>query len=73
MKDARYCVARSGSECGDCPVGISESRNQPTWPLGAARRFRAEKLVQPWPEVSEWHRECHHLVLDSFVRMEPVC
>ena len=36
-------------------VGISGWRNQPTWPLGATRRFRAEKLVQPWLESLEWH------------------
>ena len=36
-------------------VGISERRNQPTWPLGATPRFRAEILMLPYPEVSVWH------------------
>jgi hypothetical protein len=34
MKDACYCAASNGSECGDCPswhFGVEKSTNLATW------------------------------------------
>jgi hypothetical protein len=70
---ALLCCSAVAQNAVTALVGISERRNQPTWPLGATRQFRTEKVSVALTRSVRMALRMSSSSLRFLARMELVC